>query len=206
MVTQHGLPFRLPGLYSQGAEAEQCMVPIPWIDTKRLRLRGFRQGDLSTFMLILQDREVLKYLPRTEPWSTTVTKTWLASQAHHWRKHGFGWWIVVEQSTDAVLGWCGLRRLQETGEVELLYMLGRSAWGKGYASEAAVASVAYAFHKTSLQALIGLVHPDNAASIQVLHKVGMRRKDRCSYFGLTLEKYRLTRAAYMAVSDSSPSD
>jgi len=167
------------------------MDTIPEQGTQRLIMRGEKPEDFGCFHRMLQNREVLRFLTRTDPWPEHVVEYWLASQAAHWQAHRFGWWILEEKEAGDVLGWYGLRRLQETGEVELLYLLRREDWGKGFATEAAEASVAYALEFTSLTSLVGLVHPENHASVRILEKVGMAHIGESHYFGMRLLKYRL---------------
>ena len=75
------------------------------------------------------------------------------------------------------------------------YLLSRRVWGRGYATEAARAAVRYGFEVAGLQAIIGLVHPENAASIRVLEKCGMKLADRVTLWGLEMCRYRLERQA-----------
>ena len=58
----------------------------------------------------------------------------------------------------------------------MLYMLDDNAWGKGYATEGAIAARDYGFEHLELQQLVGLIHPDNLASQRVLAKIGMQRQ------------------------------
>ena len=166
---------------------------IPVLETARLSLRGSYAGDLEPICDIVQDKGVLRYLPRDEPWPQHVAANWLTSQYKHWAEHHYGWWLIEDRGSRNLLGWCGLRRLQETGEVELLYLLRRSSWGRGIASEAAIASVRFGLTVAELPEIIGLVHPDNIASIRVLDKTGLRRIGECSYFGMQLLKYRIIK-------------
>ena len=82
----------------------------------------------------------------------------------------------------------------ELGETEVAYLLSRQVWGRGYATEAARAAVRYGFEAARLQAIIGLVHPENAASIRVLEKCGMQLADRVALWGLEMCRYRVAAA------------
>ena len=62
----------------------------------------------------------------------------------HWEQYGFGVWLLVNRNTGELLGHCGLRKIDETGEIEIMYLLDPEYWGNGYASEAAKASIQYA--------------------------------------------------------------
>ncbi|MDQ2691068.1 MAG: GNAT family N-acetyltransferase, partial [Chloroflexota bacterium] len=74
-------------------------------------------------------------------------------------------------------GYCGLFYFPDVGgkpEVEIGYRLRRSAWGKGFATEAACAVRDFAFNSLGMQRLIALIDPDNIASIRVAEKLGMQ--------------------------------
>ena len=93
-----------------------------------------------------------------------------------------------------MIGWCGLEYLPELRETEIAYLLSRAAWGRGYATEAAGAALRFGFESARLEELIGLVHPDNAGSIRVLEKIGMRQADRLTLWGMEMLRYRCRRS------------
>ena len=110
---------------------------IPQLLTHRLLLRGFTPGDAEPLRDILAEPDILRYFPRTEPWSLAKVERWLEGHWSHWFEHSFGWWAVADRQNEQLLGWCGLCILDETGEVEVKYLLGKSSWGQGLATEAA---------------------------------------------------------------------
>ena len=62
----------------------------------------------------------------------------------HWEQYNFGVWLLFNSETGKLLGHCGLRKVDETDEIEIMYLLDPEYWGNGYASEAAKASIQYA--------------------------------------------------------------
>ena len=92
-----------------------------------------------------------------------------------------------------VIGWCGLGYLEESDETELLYMLDMPHWGKGIASEAAKASLRYAFESTDLIRVIALSFPENIGSQKVLEKSGLQFVKEGAYFGHQLLCYEILR-------------
>jgi ribosomal-protein-alanine N-acetyltransferase len=110
----------------------------------------------------------------------------------HWAENGYGWWAAVDRGDDELIGWCGLGLLEETGEVEIKYLLKRSHWGRGIATEAAGVCIAYAFRDARLATIIGLAHPDNVASQRVLEKIGLHFSNRADYFGMACLRYTIT--------------
>lgn len=87
---------------------------IPTRHTPRLTLRGFTPADFEPLCAILADRDVLRYLPRTEPYPPDSVAKIMARQQDHWDKHGFGWCALADRLTGELIGWCGLGVLEET--------------------------------------------------------------------------------------------
>jgi len=121
------------------------------------------------------DPEVMRFSDgiKTSEW---VQEWLLTCLERYYQTWGFGPYAVVEQHSQRVLGYCGLfffPELDEQVEVEMGYRLIRSAWGKGYATEAAGAIRDYAFNTLSLRRLIAIIDPSNIASIRVAEKIGM---------------------------------
>jgi ribosomal-protein-alanine N-acetyltransferase len=112
---------------------------------------------------------------------------WLHTCLERYENWGFGPYAVVEQSSQDVIGYCGLfffTDLDGKAEIELGYRLARSTWGQGYATEAAKAVRDFAFSTLGLKRLIAMIDPSNFSSIRVAEKLGMHyEKD------VTLEGY-----------------
>ena len=85
-------------------------------------------------------------------------------------------WPLLERDTLRVIGHCGLLHKDVDGaaEIEVVYVIARSEWGEGYASEIAQALVQHAFRKLGLTRLVALIDPGNVASERVAGKIGMR--------------------------------
>ena len=166
---------------------------IPSIKTARLLLRPWTPDDAEALFNILQDQAVLRYLPNTSPPPLELAEKYIALQLDHWQERGYGHWAVVSQEDGQVLGWNGLGYLPEINETEVAYLLRQSAWNRGYASEAAQAAIRFGFNNGGLESIIGLVHPDNTASIRVLEKSGLTYADRITLWGVELKRYRIYR-------------
>lgn len=167
------------------------------INTARLRLRPFTMDDGPAHAQIYRDAEVMQYMPRgpLTPWQAQeASQSVLQQFIHHWAERGFGVWAVVDKTTDILLGQCGLRFLEAVGEVEILYLLARPAWGRGLATEAACAAVTFGFEELRLERIIAFVKPDNMASRRVLEKLGMDYQGPKYIFNIDTAYYLLTRA------------
>lgn len=66
----------------------------------------------------------------------------LAMQQKHWEQYGYGNWGVLSDGEEHITGWVGLQWVSELNEAEVGFLLDRPYWGKGYATEAARASLA----------------------------------------------------------------
>lgn len=180
-------------------------MQIPSIKTKRLILRAFEENDAEPLYHILAQEDVLRYFPNPAPPSKEKTIGLVRKQLEQWEQYGYAWWAVTLPSNPDLLGWCGLQFLPETGETEVGYLLGKPWWGKGYATEAASASIGFAFNDLDMEQIIALVHPENQASIHVIEKIGMHFVDATQYFGMDVFRYRMTKINFEMLSNEEKS-
>jgi RimJ/RimL family protein N-acetyltransferase len=145
------------------------------LTTDRLFLRHFHILDVEPMVQVFGDAEVMRFGDGTK--NKDWIQNWLLScLERYYQTWGFGPYTVVEQSSQTVIGYCGLFYFPEIdgqSEVEVGYRLVRSAWGQGYATEAAQAVRDYAFSVLGLKRLIAIIDPSNLASIRVAEKLGM---------------------------------
>ena len=148
------------------------------VDTASLHLRPFEPGDVAAYTAIRSKREVVRWLPggaKTAARAQEIAERTVGHFVGQWTSVGYGPWAVIEQSSGRLVGHAGLRLLREMNdETEILYMLDDTVWGRGYATQASIAARDLAFGPLALPRLIGMALPDNAASIRVLEKVGLR--------------------------------
>ena len=112
-------------------------------------------------------------------------------------ERGYAPLIITTKKDGKFIGSGGLAPVQDTSETEVVYHLMPSAWGKGYATEAAVAILGFAFRTVKLEQVLGLAFPDNVASWTVLHKAGMRYVGLARYYDIDgLRKYLADRATW----------
>lgn len=149
------------------------MLQLP-IRTERLLLREFVRDDLEALHAFSSDPRVTRYLffgPRDADSSASYLDGLLASQRELPRTR---FELAVEESNSGrLIGACDLS-LIESGVVDLGYMLGHSDWGKGYATELALALADAAFFDLRADRVISTVDVNNEASMRVLEKIGMR--------------------------------
>lgn len=160
--------------------------------TPRLFHRALTPDDAAAFFALNGNPEVMRLTG--EPPLTSVEQARAAIESYpDWDTVGYGRWGCVLRETGALIGFCGLKWLDDLEEVDVGYRFLPEFWGRGLATEACAASVAFGFEVLGLQRLIGLVLPENAGSIRVLEKVGMRREETFDYDGLTAVRYAIER-------------
>lgn len=89
-------------------------------------------------------------------------------------RNGFGFWGLLDREKDELIGFCGLRFIGQTPDVEILYAVAPDLWRHGYATEAARAVLRWAFEFTDLPRVFAGADAPNAASLRVMEKLGMR--------------------------------
>lgn len=103
---------------------------------------------------------------------------------------------VEERSTGRCIGYCGFEYSERLGAVELAYGLEKSAWGRGFASEAAEAVLRYGFETLRLDVIAAAVNPENAASERILMKLGLHKTGQLPWPGQGLvNRYEIRRSS-----------
>ena len=90
-------------------------------------------------------------------------------------------------------GKCGLCEVQETTEIEIFYMLVKTAWGKGYATEISRAVLKYGMETLGLKRIVALVYPENEASQNVILKMGMKYENEKEFRGINFKVYSVSK-------------
>jgi RimJ/RimL family protein N-acetyltransferase len=150
------------------------------LETERLILRAWRESDREPFAALTADPEVMRFFPSV---LTREESDALADKIEeHMRAHGFTFWAVEERTSGAFVGFVGLARTpfeaHFTPCVEIGWRLAKSAWGKGYASEAARESLRFGFEELGLDEIVSFTAESNVPSRKVMERIGMRRDPR----------------------------
>ena len=161
---------------------------IPEIDTERLTLRGHRVEDLADCLAMWTDPGVTRYITgrpstREEVWGRLVR------YVGHWALLGFGCWVVREKATGRFVGEVGFSNYERElkppfGDApEAGWVLAPAAMGKGYATEALGAAIAWVGAHFGPVRTVCMISPDNAHSLRVAEKCGYREFARTEYHG-----------------------
>jgi len=164
---------------------------VPTLTTSRLTLRGWREDDAAVYAEITADPEVMRFmggvLDREQTWRE------IAVFVGHWDLRGYGLWAVEREG--ALIGRVGLWRPDGWPGLEVGWLLARSAWGHGYATEAARASVDHAWRELGAEELISLIAPENVASQRVAERLGMCPRGEFDFHGRAHVIHRIDRLA-----------
>ena len=144
------------------------------METARLILREYEQGDFDALYAILSDPETMRHYPK--PYDAAGTQRWLDWNFDNYRTHGFGLWALVRREDGRFLGDCGLTMQRIDGEErpEIGYHVDRHFWRQGYAGEAARAVRDWGFTRTAFDCLYSYMHADNEASCATARAAGLR--------------------------------
>lgn len=166
------------------------------LDTDRLILRMFRESDFDAYAEMCADPEVMRYIGDGQPLSRYMAWRNLAMMIGHWSLRGYGLWAVEERSSGDFVGRVGFWNPDGWPGFELGWMLRRSFWGRGYATEGAKAALVFAFTRLEQPHVISLIHPENAASIRVAQRLGERPVDRIELMGQPVLRFRIARSEW----------
>jgi [ribosomal protein S5]-alanine N-acetyltransferase len=156
-------------------------------ETPRLTLRRWSPADAEAYMELYRSPEMFRWLGDGRSQPPTDIRQVRRRLAERAADAGpLALWAACEKTTGDVIGNCGLLATPEAGGVELVYHIGRPYWGRGYATEAARACLAYGQGPLHLPRIVALVYPENRASIRVLEKIGMRPMGERSAHGTVL--------------------
>ena len=152
-------------------------MPAPELTTARLRLRGWREGDLEPLAAINADAEVTRHLGG--PLSREQSDALVVGFVEHFDRRGFGLWAVEAVAGRELAGFVGLSvprfEAHFTPCVEIGWRLGRRFWGRGLATEAAREALRFGFEEAGLVEIVSFTVPANARSRAVMERLGMRR-------------------------------
>jgi RimJ/RimL family protein N-acetyltransferase len=157
-------------------------------ETERLRLRNWEDADEASFYAVMNTAPVMRYLggvQAPEDWRFAFERIRGFSA-----DFGHTFWIVEDKATDELLGFCGLKRVNSpgagalTGTPEIGWRLRESAWGKGIAKEAAIASLDLAFERFGFDAVIAMTVPGNSQSQGLMERLGMSRREDLDFIDL----------------------
>lgn len=142
--------------------------------TARLILRQITLKDAPLILKLNSDADIVKYVHepvlKNEQQAQEIITTIILPQY----KKNLGRWAIINKEDESFMGWCGLKQLDETNEIDLGFRLMKQYQGKGFATEAAMHTLDYGFNHLKIPLITAKVHTQNLASINVIEKIGMQ--------------------------------
>lgn len=175
---------------------QQAMTP-PFIHTERLLLRGWTPDDLAPFAAMCADPEVMRYIRDGKTRSRAQSARSIASFQQGWRARGYGLFAVEAKDTGDLIGFAGLSSPDFLPEVypsvEIGWRFSKPNWGRGYASEAAAAALAFGVKDRGITDIVSICQIENGASARIMQKLGMvfDRRTTDPSCGHAVDVYRL---------------
>jgi RimJ/RimL family protein N-acetyltransferase len=166
------------------------------LETERLILRPFEPDDAEDLHAAHSDPSTFAYIGSPPPASLDETRERIERIRARLADRVSGPWAVVDKASGRVIGDSGLQILEDGPEVELGYKLGPEYRGRGYATEAGHAWLAYGFETLGLDRIVAVAWPENAASWRVMEKLGMTRVGPGHHYGHETLLYRITREEF----------
>ncbi len=162
------------------------------LETERLLLREFDEGDAVPFYLLVSDPAIIRYTGDPAGGARSVEHALEVLRSRtmaDYQKYGYGRLACVLKGSGEVIGFAGLKYLPDAQEVDIGYRLLPAYWGRGLATEASRAVLDYGRTRLGLGRIIGLVDPENAASVKVLEKLGLTPAGQVDYQGKCFARY-----------------
>lgn len=159
--------------------------PFPVLETNRLRLRQMRHSDTQAFYALRSNEAIMKYIGRERPKTPDEVKPLIDKILSDYEQSEGISWAITPKETGAIIGTIGFWRIDKPNHrAEIGYLLHTDYWGKGIASEAMHAVLAYAFKELKFHAIEANVDPLNEASKKLLLRAGFVQEAyfRESYF------------------------
>lgn len=163
-------------------------------ETPRLILRQITTDDVDDLAAIFADPVVMKFWPSTRTYAET--QQYCDRILSCYEEYGFGLWATVHKADNKLIGRCGLipQLVDGQTEVEIGYLLAKEYWGRGLATEAAVAIKNYGEEQLNFNRLISLIVPENIASQKVAIKNGMKYEQDTTHAGIKHSVYAVHKS------------
>lgn len=175
-------------------------LDIPVLETERLILRALRGEDTPALAAIHGDAEVMRFLGDGKP-EPSLAEAYrvIMTYTGHWSLHGCGKWAVEEKATGRLVGRTGfIDQPYDWPGLELGWTLARESWGKGYATESALAARDWAFQVLGADRVLSMINPGNHASQAVARRIGETYGKPFNLFGGEQMLWSITRDEWAA--------
>ncbi|WNF36903.1 GNAT family N-acetyltransferase [Bacillaceae bacterium IKA-2] len=144
------------------------------VETDRLFIRKLEEEDIDALMSVWGDKDVMKYCggAGNREREERALKFYINLQ----NERGYSPYAVIQKENSQLIGVCGFNPPYDHECMELMYHFAKKYWGKGYATEAAVACLNYARDYLMSDKIVAFIDPNNHGSEKVLNKLGFKFK------------------------------
>jgi ribosomal-protein-alanine N-acetyltransferase len=181
-------------------------MSLPTLETRRLVLRPCALSDLDALHRLWIDPDVRRFL-----WDDIVISRERAAQTLQEAlasaaESGIGFWTIHLREKPNLIGFCGLRYVENSCDIELLYGLAPARWKQGLATEASLAVLEYALVKLRLDRIYARSDIPNLMSVRVMQRLGMKFEAEARIGTLPVHCYSITREAFLAQRATNQSE
>ncbi len=154
------------------------MPPIELPETQRLFFRKMKKNDFPLLCGILQDAEVMYAWGHA--FSAEEVHDWIERNIARYHDSGCGYWLAFEKNSGECIGQLGVvpEKIYDVAHSGVGWILSREHWHKGYATEGGAACIDFAFRALNAPRVVAAIRPENAASIRVAERIGMRAQGK----------------------------
>lgn len=151
------------------------------LETERFILREIGNSDAEALFKMDSDPQVMRYLGQKPLMEIAQTYAYINDLQQQYDQTGIGRWAVIRKEDQKLVGWCGLKKIKEMNGhfdiTELGYRFLAETWGKGSATETALACLNYGFNTLNIKTIYAIADVENLASNKILeHKLGFENR------------------------------
>lgn len=171
------------------------------IETERLILREILPTDIDGMFELDSDKDVHRYLGNNPVTNKEEIVSVINFIRQQYNDNGIGRWAIIDKNTNQFMGWGGLKFVTDLTNnhknyYDLGYRLIKKYWGKGIATEAAIASLRYAFDQLNTDEVYAMADCNNNGSNKILEKVGLSFIEKFELDGIEHNWYKITKTEY----------
>jgi RimJ/RimL family protein N-acetyltransferase len=145
------------------------------LETERLNLRRLNAGDAAFVLELLNEDSFLRNIgDKGVRTIEDAARYILQGPVDSYARHGYGLWLVELKESATPAGICGLVKRDALPDADIGYAFLPRFWSRGYALESAAAVMSYALGALALKRVLAITNQDNASSIRVLEKIGLK--------------------------------
>jgi [ribosomal protein S5]-alanine N-acetyltransferase len=175
------------------------------LETERLLLRPFVKDDFEAYYeTIYGDSDVQRYLPSGGAVPRDEARERFFTRFVAPISDPEALCAAVDRSSNRLIGHAGLKALPESEFIEVFYAFGKAWWGKGIATEAALACLHYGFDDQHLDRIVGIALPQNIGSRRVLEKCGMTYRGMRRYYNFDVAFHDETKEEFAGLKSRIP--